>query len=173
MYIVMMGSVKIVSRVMYVPRTFLLPVILVFCIIGAFALDNTMFDVWVMLGFGVVGFAMEKAGFPLGPFVIGFVLAPLMEEKLRSGLMMTAGSIEPIFTRPAAAHLPHHRGDPARDALLQGVADGAGGAHRRRAGPVVRRRRFRRGERRPPPSTASGGAPTGASAPATTSSSCR
>ncbi|WP_420392474.1 tripartite tricarboxylate transporter permease [Acuticoccus sp.] len=100
MYVVMMGSVRFVSQVMYVPRTFLLPIILVFCIIGAFALDNTMFDVWVMLGFGVLGFAMERAGFPLGPFVIGFVLAPLMEEKLRSGLMMTAGSIEPMFTRP-------------------------------------------------------------------------
>ncbi|MCF3936680.1 tripartite tricarboxylate transporter permease [Acuticoccus sp. M5D2P5] len=100
MFLAMMGSVRLVARIMYVPRTFLLPVILVFCIIGTFALDNTMFDVWVMLIFGVVGYAMERAGFPLGPFVIGFVLAPLMEEKLRSGLMMTAGSIEPIFTRP-------------------------------------------------------------------------
>jgi putative tricarboxylic transport membrane protein len=100
MFVFMMGSVGFVSRIMYVPRTYLLPVILVFCIVGAFALDNTMFDVWVMLAFGVLGFAMERAGFPLGPFVIGFVLAPLMEEKLRSGLMMTAGSIAPIFTRP-------------------------------------------------------------------------
>lgn len=100
MYIVMMGSVKVVARIMYVPRTYLLPVILVFCVIGTFAVDNTMFDVWVMLAFGVVGYAMERGGFPLGPFVIGFVLAPLMEQKLRSGLMMTAGSIEPIFTRP-------------------------------------------------------------------------
>jgi len=100
MFGVMLGSVHIVARIMYVPREFLLPVILVFCIVGAFGLDNTMFDVWVMLGFGVLGFAMERAGFPLGPFVIGFVLAPLMEEKLRSGLMMTAGSISPIFTKP-------------------------------------------------------------------------
>ncbi len=62
-----------------------------------------MFDVWVMLVFGVVGFAMERAGYPLGPFVIGFVLAPLGEAKLRSGLMMTAGGIEPLFTRPLSA----------------------------------------------------------------------
>ncbi|MEO1104615.1 MAG: tripartite tricarboxylate transporter permease, partial [Pseudomonadota bacterium] len=100
MFGMMLGGVRYVAALMYVPRAYLLPVILVFCIVGAFALDNTMFDVWVMLIFGVVGFAMERAGFPLGPFVIGFVLAPLMEEKLRSGLMMTAGSIEPIFTRP-------------------------------------------------------------------------
>ncbi|WMS43667.1 tripartite tricarboxylate transporter permease [Acuticoccus sp. MNP-M23] len=100
MYGVMMGAVRYVAMVMYIPRVYLLPVILVFCIVGAFALDNTMFDVWVMLIFGVVGFAMEKAGFPLGPFVIGFVLAPLMESKLRTGLMMTNGSLEPMFTRP-------------------------------------------------------------------------
>jgi putative tricarboxylic transport membrane protein len=73
---------------------------MVFCVVGAYALDNTMFDVWVMLIFGVVGYFLERAKVPLGPFVIGFVLAPLAEEKLRSGLMMTAGSIEPIFTRP-------------------------------------------------------------------------
>ena len=100
MFAVMMGAVRFVSAIMYVPRTHMLPVIIVFCVIGAFALDNTMFDVWVMLAFGVVGFAMERAGFPLGPFVIGFILAPLMEAKLRSGLMMTGGSIEPLFTRP-------------------------------------------------------------------------
>ena len=100
MFAVMMGAVRFVSAIMYVPRAYMLPVIVVFCVIGAFALDNTMFDVWVMLVFGVVGFAMERAGFPLGPFVIGFILAPLMEAKLRSGLMMTGGSIEPLFTRP-------------------------------------------------------------------------
>jgi putative tricarboxylic transport membrane protein len=47
-----------------------------------------------------MGFLMECARIPLGPFVIGFVLAPLAEEKLRSGLMMTAGDFSPIFTRP-------------------------------------------------------------------------
>ncbi|MGF1475012.1 MAG: tripartite tricarboxylate transporter permease [Geminicoccaceae bacterium] len=102
MLIMMMGSVGWVARLAYLPRSFLLPVIIVFCVIGSFGLDNTMFDVWVMLIFGVIGFALERARYPLGPFVIGFVLAPLMEEKLRSGLMMTAGSITPVFTRPLA-----------------------------------------------------------------------
>lgn len=100
MFVMMTGAVGFVSSLMYVPRTFILPVIMVFCVIGAYALDNTMFDVWVMLIFGVIGYFLERAKVPLGPFVIGFVLAPLAEEKLRSGLMMTAGSIEPIFTRP-------------------------------------------------------------------------
>lgn len=102
MLFVMMGSVGWVARLAMIPRTFLLPVIVVFCVVGSFGLDNVMFDVWVMLIFGLIGFMLERARYPLGPFVIGFVLAPLMEEKLRSGLMMTAGSITPIFTRPLA-----------------------------------------------------------------------
>jgi len=100
MYLIMTGSVGYISRLMYIPRTYVLPVVMVFCVVGSFALNNTMFDVWVMLLFGVLGFLLERGRFPLGPFVIGFVLAPLAEEKLRSGLMMTAGDPSPILTRP-------------------------------------------------------------------------
>ena len=102
MFGIMSASVGLVARVSLLPKGFLLPVIMVFCVVGAFALDNTMFDVWVMLAFGLVGFLLERARIPLGPFVIGFVLAPLAEAKLRTGLMMTAGSITPLFTRPLA-----------------------------------------------------------------------
>ena len=100
MWLLMTSSVKYIAGLMYLPRSFVLPIVMVFCVIGSFALNNTMFDVWVMLIFGVMGFLMECAKIPLGPFVIGFVLAPLAEEKLRSGLMMTAGDFSPIFTRP-------------------------------------------------------------------------
>lgn len=100
MFILMTSSVRYISGLIYLPKSFVLPVVMMFCVIGSYALNNTMFDVWVMLAFGVIGFLMEKAGIPLGPFVIGFVLAPLAEEKLRSGLMMTAGDFSPIFTRP-------------------------------------------------------------------------
>jgi putative tricarboxylic transport membrane protein len=100
MWLLMTSSVKYLSNLIYLPRSFVLPVVMMFCVIGSYALNNTMFDVWVMLMFGVIGFLLERARIPLGPFVIGFVLAPLAEEKLRSGLMMTAGDISPIFTRP-------------------------------------------------------------------------
>jgi putative tricarboxylic transport membrane protein len=100
MFVMMSCSVGLLSRLMFMPRAYVLPVVMVFCVIGSFALNNTMFDVWVMLTFGVIGFWMERARIPLGPFVIGFVLAPLGEAKLRSGLMMTDGGVGPIFTRP-------------------------------------------------------------------------
>jgi putative tricarboxylic transport membrane protein len=100
MFLIMMSSVGRISRLMFVPRAYLLPPILVFCIIGSFAVNNTMFDVWVMLAFGILGYFLERSDVPLGPFVIGFVLAPIAEAKLRSGLMMTAGDFKPIFLRP-------------------------------------------------------------------------
>ena len=100
MWLLMTGTVRWIARFTELPRSFVLPVVMVFCVLGSFALDNTMFDVWVMLIFGVIGFLLERGRFPLGPFVIGFVLAPLAEEKLRSGLMMTAGDPSPILTKP-------------------------------------------------------------------------
>lgn len=100
MFILMTSSVRYISGLIYLPKSFVLPIVMMFCVIGSYALNNTMFDVWVMLAFGVMGFLLEKAKIPLGPFVIGFVLAPLGEEKLRSGLMMTAGDFSPIVTRP-------------------------------------------------------------------------
>ncbi|NKB51741.1 MAG: hypothetical protein GKR97_05885 [Rhizobiaceae bacterium] len=100
MFFFMTSSVRYIASMIYLPRSFVLPVVAVFCVVGSYALNNTMFDVWVMLLFGVIGFMLERAKIPLGPFVIGFVLAPLAEEKLRSGLMMTAGDISPVVTRP-------------------------------------------------------------------------
>lgn len=100
MWLMMTSSVRYIAKLIYLPRSYVLPIVMVFCVIGSYALNNTMFDIWVMLGFGIIGFLLERAKIPLGPFVIGFVLAPLAEEKLRSGLMMTAGDITPIFTRP-------------------------------------------------------------------------
>jgi putative tricarboxylic transport membrane protein len=99
MFAVMILMVNKISKLMFVKRAFLLPPILVLCILGAYA-NNTLFAVWVMLGFGVLGFFMERARIPLGPFVIGFVLAPIAESKLRAGLMISKGDYSPIFTRP-------------------------------------------------------------------------
>lgn len=100
MFIMMLGGVYVFVKLMVVPRIYLLPVILAFCVIGSFALNNRMFDVWVMLGFGVVGYILEKNDVPLGPFVIGFVLAPLAETNLREGLMQSGGSYLPLLSRP-------------------------------------------------------------------------
>ena len=103
MFGIMIFAVVHIAKVLYVPRAYLLAAILLFCVIGIFAVGNSFFDVWVMMIFGVIGFIMERAKMPLGPFVIGFVLSPIAEAQLRSGLMASEGSIEPLFTRPFAA----------------------------------------------------------------------
>lgn len=105
MFLMMSFSARYISYLMLVPRFYLAPIILILSILGAFAVNNVVFDVWVMLGFGLLGFAMDRAGLPTGPFVIGFILAPLAEEKLRTGLMMSGGSYAPLYTNPVVSLL--------------------------------------------------------------------
>jgi putative tricarboxylic transport membrane protein len=100
MFIVMTGAVGFIAKIMYMHRGYMLPAIFVLCVIGTYSLTNTMFDVWVMLIFGLIGYGLERAGVPLGPFVIGFILAPIAEASLRSGLMISGGSYLPIISRP-------------------------------------------------------------------------
>jgi putative tricarboxylic transport membrane protein len=87
---------------MLVPPAVILPMVIVFSVIGAFALNNRPFDIWVMLGFGLLGVLLELARVPLAPFVVGLVLAPAAEAELRAGLMASAGSYLPLVQRPVA-----------------------------------------------------------------------
>jgi len=102
MFVVMLAATPYFAKLMVVPKAFLLPTIVVFCVIGAYATSNLIFDVWVMLAFGVIGYFMQRAGLSIGPFVIGYVLAPIAEVNLRSGLMLYDGSLLPMVTRPYA-----------------------------------------------------------------------
>ncbi|MBL8701338.1 MAG: tripartite tricarboxylate transporter permease [Alphaproteobacteria bacterium] len=105
MFAIMTGGCVLFARLMLVPRAFLFPLVIVFCVVGSFAPDSQLSDVWIMLAFGVAGLAMEYARFPLAPFVVGFVLGPLAEAKLRTALMSSAGSLAPLVQRPIAAAL--------------------------------------------------------------------
>jgi len=102
MLLMMWGAVKWIARVVLIPRSVLLSVILVFCVTGSYAVNSSFADVWVMIAFGVIGLGLEAAKVPLGPFVIGFVLSPIAEEQLRASLMMSDGNVAEILTRPWA-----------------------------------------------------------------------
>jgi putative tricarboxylic transport membrane protein len=93
---IMLFSMRFLAKLAKIPLPYLMPLILAFCIIGAFALNNRIFDIWVMLGFGLLGFLLESKNIPLAPFVIGFVLGPIAEENLTIALL----SETPISTRP-------------------------------------------------------------------------
>lgn len=102
MFLFMVFAVRYLARLALIPRSLLMPVILVFCIIGSYALSTRMFDVWTMLGCGLLGFVFEKTKIPLAPFVIGFILAPIAEENLQMGLMASNGSFLPLIQRPVS-----------------------------------------------------------------------
>jgi len=87
------------------PKKFLLPIIMLSCILGAFALNNRVFDIWVLVFFGIFGYAWNKMGFSLVPVLVAFVLGPVVEANLRQGLTESAGSFLPIFTRPISLGL--------------------------------------------------------------------
>lgn len=103
MAVIMLCSMRLLAKVTRLPRPYLLPVILCFCVVGSFALSNRLFDVWVMLGFGLLGFCLEGLKIPLAPFVIGFVLGPIAEKNLSLGLQASNGSYWPIVSRPMSA----------------------------------------------------------------------
>ncbi len=102
MFLFMLLAVRYIARLASLPRSLLMPVILVFCIIGSFALSTRMFDVGTMIVFGLLGFAFERLKIPLAPFVIGFILAPIAEENLQAGLMASNGSFLPMLQRPVS-----------------------------------------------------------------------
>jgi TctA family transporter len=98
-------AVLAARRVMAVPQPVLFPVILLFCVVGSFASNNTLFDVWLMLGLGLVAFVLEENDFPLAPMILGLILGPLVEENLMQSLIKSRGGFVAFFDRPIAGTL--------------------------------------------------------------------
>jgi len=86
--------------VLRVPPARLMPAIFVLCTIGSFAIASRVFDIWVMLGFGLIGFVLREMKYPMAPLVLGLVLGDILDKSLRRGLVLSDGSLEPFLTRP-------------------------------------------------------------------------
>src|SRR5213595_643897 len=97
--------IKVSKRILRVPRNVLMPVILLFCVVGAFAINNTAFDVGVMLLAGVVAYMLEVNGFPIAPMILGVVLGGMLEENLVSSLIKSDGNLLAFINRPIAGAL--------------------------------------------------------------------
>ena len=89
--------------VMRLPRNAVLTTVVVFSVVGAFSLNNRMFDVYVMVAAGLLGWFLDSQKVPLAPLILGLILGPLAEEKLRAGLIAEQGNFAPMFTRPICA----------------------------------------------------------------------
>jgi putative tricarboxylic transport membrane protein len=90
-------------RLLRVPYPILFPLIVLFCVLGAYSLNNSAQDILVMTGFGVIGYLMKKLQYEGAPLVMAFVLGPLLELNLRRSLILSDGSPAIFFTRPIAA----------------------------------------------------------------------
>jgi putative tricarboxylic transport membrane protein len=88
------------AKILHVPFRYLAVGVLLFCVLGAYSLQQSAFDVWVMIGCGVVGYGFRKLDLPLAPLVLGLILGPALERSLRTSLEMSAGEYSIFFTRP-------------------------------------------------------------------------
>ncbi|SFH08713.1 putative tricarboxylic transport membrane protein [Palleronia marisminoris] len=90
-------------QVLRVPYSYLMPVVFVLCVIGTYALSQRVFDIWIMVGFGLAGFVLRQMKYPMAPLVLGIILGDLLDKSLRRGLTLSDGDLTPFFTRPVSA----------------------------------------------------------------------
>jgi putative tricarboxylic transport membrane protein len=91
--------------VLRVPRHIMMPIVFVLCVIGPYAITQRIFDIWVMVGAGLVGFVLREMRFPMAPLVLGLILGDLLDKNLRRALTLSDGDPTPFLTRPISAAL--------------------------------------------------------------------
>jgi putative tricarboxylic transport membrane protein len=97
--------VRPLLAVILIPRSYVMPVIFVLCVVGSFAIASRLFDVWLMAFIGVAMFILRKLNYPVPPFVLGLVLGDILDKSLRRGLQISNGDLTPFFARPVCALL--------------------------------------------------------------------
>ncbi len=98
-------AIKSYGQMLKVPREVLMPIILILCMVGAFAINNTVFGVAIMLVLGVIAFLMEENGFPVAPAILGLVLGTMIERNFMQSMIKADGNLLAFFDRPIAATL--------------------------------------------------------------------
>jgi len=99
------ACIKASKQILKVPRSALMPVIMLFCVVGAFAINNTAFDIGVMVIAGVVAFILEENGVPIAPAILGVVLGGMLEDNFVTSMIKADGDLLAFFYRPVAATL--------------------------------------------------------------------
>lgn len=105
MYVMESGLMRVFARIIQIPKHILLPMIMMMCVIGVFSLNNRVFDMWVLLIFGLIGYVFAKNDIPSAPIVLGYILTDIIERNWRLSVMSTKGDVTPFFTRPISLFL--------------------------------------------------------------------
>lgn len=100
MLVVQFLGLNVFVNLLRLPKYRLLPLVFVLCAVGAYGLNNRLFDIILLLVFGVVGYLLNKGRYPLPPLILGFVLGPICELNLRRALSYSQGDLKPFFTQP-------------------------------------------------------------------------
>ena len=127
----MLATVPLFAAIMRVPFSYVAPVILIVCAIGAYTISNSIFDIWLMLLFGIIGYVFKKLDYPLAPLVLALVLGDRAEDAFRQALLGSGGSLNVFWANGLVGTLVVL----AMLLLFWGpVADLIGAARRQRAG---------------------------------------
>ncbi len=97
--------IKVAKRILLVPREILMPLILLFCVVGTFAINNSMFEVGIMLVAGILAYILEANKFPIAPAILGVVLGGMLEENFITSMIKSNGDLAAFFARPIALGL--------------------------------------------------------------------
>jgi TctA family transporter len=99
------AAIKAARQLLSVPREVLMPIILVFCIVGAYAIENNIFNVWIMLAMGIIGYLFEENDVPTAPAILGIVLGKMIEENFMQSMIKVGGNLTGLFERPIGGSL--------------------------------------------------------------------
>ncbi|AZO93920.1 tripartite tricarboxylate transporter permease [Halocella sp. SP3-1] len=100
MFLFQFYGIKFFVKILKVPREYLSPIILMFCVIGAYGVGNKIFDVYLLIGFGILGYFLSKYNFGTAPVVLGMILGGIAESNFRRGMILFRGDWTVFFTRP-------------------------------------------------------------------------
>ena len=102
MFVLGMSLVRPLVKVLQVPRSKLMPIVFILCMVGSFAIQQRFFDIGVMIIFGILGFFMRELDYPMAPMVLGIVLGDILDKNLRRALVISGGNPIRFFDTPVS-----------------------------------------------------------------------
>jgi putative tricarboxylic transport membrane protein len=97
--------VGVFANIIRTPLHILMPIVLLFCLVGVYSINNSVLDIWLMIGFGFLGYLMRRLKYDSAPLVLALVLGPMMERSFREAMMISKGDLAVFVTRPISMAL--------------------------------------------------------------------